>query len=229
MMKKMYFLLIAFLMSVSGAFAQKPFTPEFAVGISGGALYSSVDFVPAVLQQNKLGAMGGVTARYISEKNFGGLQLELNLAQRGWSEEFENNPDFAYTRTLNYVEMPLLWHIYFGNKLRYVINVGSQISYLLSSTDAMSEALAADLKARRDAAPTAKIGMQYHDVWNKFDYGLIGGTGLEFKSGIGSFVFEVRYYFGFGDIFENGRSATSFFARSAHRILGAKLSYLYHF
>ncbi len=229
MKKKILFCFVAFWwVSLSVVFAQKnDFKPELAVGINGGALYSSVDFSPAVLQKTKLGATGGITARYISEKSLG-LQVELNFSQRGWTEEFDST-GFAYSRTLNYVEIPLLWHIYFGDKMRFIMNMGPQLSCLIGSSAEMSDALAADIESRRQADTTAKIGMQYYDVRTKFDYGLIGGLGMELKSGIGSFILEGRYYFGFGDIFENGRTATSYFSRSAHRLIEAKLSYLYTF
>ena len=59
---------------------------NFAIGINGGANYSTVSFQPTIKQNGLLGITGGVTARYISEKYFAmicGAQLELNFSQRG--------------------------------------------------------------------------------------------------------------------------------------------------
>ena len=56
---------------------------NFAIGINGGANYSTVSFQPTIKQNGLLGITGGVTARYISEKYFAmicGAQLELNFS-----------------------------------------------------------------------------------------------------------------------------------------------------
>ncbi len=56
-----------------------------------------------------MGITGGLTARYISEKYFAmicGVQVELNYAQRGWDEKFDQpGDDRAYSREMNYMEM----------------------------------------------------------------------------------------------------------------------------
>ena len=65
---------------------------NFAIGINGGANYSTVSFQPTIKQNGLLGITGGVTARYISEKYSAmicGAQLELNFSQRGWDEKFD--------------------------------------------------------------------------------------------------------------------------------------------
>ena len=55
-------------------------------------------------------------------------------------------------------------HIYFGKKVRFLINAGRS-GFLLSSSDNMNDALAADIAARREADPDTQIGMQY--TWNR--------------------------------------------------------------
>ncbi len=51
-----------------------------------------------------MGYTAGVTARYNTEKNVG-LQAELNYVQQGWKEQFDLNPEFTYSRTINYIEL----------------------------------------------------------------------------------------------------------------------------
>ena len=91
---------------------------NFAIGINGGANYSTVSFQPTIKQNGLLGITGGVTARYISEKYFAmicGAQLELNFSQRGWDEKFDPEQGFSsedsYVRTMNYLEIPFLAHL----------------------------------------------------------------------------------------------------------------------
>ena len=91
----------------------------------------------------------------------------------------------------------------------------------------MSQALADDLEARREANPDLPIGFQYNPIseMQRVDYGLVGGVGMEVQTGIGSFDLEGRYYFGLGDIFTSRRSENAYFGRSAHRLIEAKLTY----
>ena len=92
----------------------------------------------------------------------------------------------------------------------------------------MNDALAAEIAAKKQQNPDAPIGMQYSLEPRKFDYGLIGGIGMELKTGVGNIELEGRYYFGLGDVFESRKSKEDFyFNRSAHRIIEAKLTYYY--
>lgn len=215
-----------FLFALPASAQKKQFEQEFYIGAGGGALMSSVDFVPAVLQKSHYGVYGGVSAKYISEKSLG-LILELNYAQRGWTEDFAPESGFAYDRTLHYLEIPLMTHVYFGNNVRFVINAGPQLGFLLKSNAAMNEALSNDIETQKQQNPTAPIGMQYSSDSRNFDYGLIGGAGIELKTGAGNIQLEGRYYFGLGDIFENRKSKDNFFNRSAHRVIAAKLTYYF--
>lgn len=227
-MKRLLPGILLFLLFSVQVFAQKnDFGKELYVGVGGGALMTTVDFVPAVLQKSHLGIHGGISAKYISEKNLG-LLLELNYAQRGWTEDFPPENGFAYNKTLHYLEVPFMTHIYFGRSVRFIINAGPQLGFLLGSSENMNEALSADVAARREENPDEQIGMQYVLEPRSFDYGLVGGVGMELKTGAGNVELEGRYYFGLGDVFENRKTQENFFFnRSAHRIIEAKLSYFF--
>lgn len=226
-MKRFLPIFLFFLISVRLFAQKKEFEKELYVGVGGGALMSSVDFMPNVLQKQHLGIHGGISAKYITEKHLG-LLLELNYAQRGWTEDFPAESGFSYTKTLNYLEIPFMTHVYFGKKVRFVINAGPQLGFLLGSSQNMNDALAADIAAKKQQNPDAPIGMQYSLEPRKFDYGLIGGIGMELKTGVGNIELEGRYYFGLGDVFESRKSKEDFyFNRSAHRIIEAKLTYYY--
>lgn len=214
-------------LGISPLYAQREiFKGELYLGVGGGSLFSKVDFVPSVPMGFKQGIYGGISAKYISEKHLG-IVMEINYSQRGWEEEFESSSDFSYSRTLNYVDIPFMTHIYAGRKTRFIINIGPQISFLVGDNQKMSQALSDDLDERRAEDPEARIGMQYEGMYDlkKVDYGLIGGIGMEFKTGIGDFDLEGRYYFGLGDIFTSRRSENAYFSRSASRVIGVKLTY----
>jgi len=204
------------------------FQNELYLGGGGGIIFHSVDFVPSIQQTQQLGGFGGFSMKYITEKHLG-LITEFNFVQKGWTEEFDPESGFSYKRTLNYLEMPFMTHIYFGDKTRFIINAGPMISLLLSEKQQMSSALADDLAARREADPEAPIGVQYGsmDEMKQLDYGLIGGLGMELKTAMGAIDLEGRYYFGLADLFTSRRSENAFFSRSAHRIIEAKLTWYF--
>lgn len=193
---------------------------NFAIGINGGANFSSVSFSPTIKQKNLSALTGGFTARYITEKYFAmicGIQLEVNYSQRGWNEVIEENTD-TYSRNMNYLEIPFLAHLAFGkdNGVQFFLNMGPQIAFLLNEKENKSESF----------SPISRTSKQYNKmVDNKFDYGIAGGGGLELKTKAGNFLVEGRYYFALSDFYKTTKK--DYFSRAAHSVLSAKVTYLF--
>ncbi|NLY23612.1 MAG: PorT family protein [Bacteroidales bacterium] len=225
-MRRLYLLPVLLTLFMSLHAQKQAFKGELYFGAGGGVMSASVDFMPAIPQMFNRGVYAGVAVKYISEKHLG-LVSEINFAQRGWKEEFDPITDFSFKRTLNYIEVPFMTHVYFGKKARFILNAGPQISILIGDKQEMSQALAEDLAKRQAVDPDAPIGVQYGpmDEMNRFDYGLVGGVGMELRTGIGDIDLEGRYYFGLGDVFNSRRSDDAYFSRSAHRLIEAKLTY----
>ena len=89
---------------------------NLAVGVNVGMDMTKVDLSPRVKMKSHNGMTFGVTARYMSEKYFKmmcGIQAEINYTQRGWQENIEDGTGDTYSRTMNYIEVPLLAHLAF--------------------------------------------------------------------------------------------------------------------
>ena len=129
---------------------------------------------------------------------------------------FEDQPEYKYSRTINYLELPILTHIYFGNKnFRFFINLGPKIGYALGEkTD----------ENLNGASPNTENTQHDMAIEKKFDWGLCGGPGIEIRTGIGSFLLEGRYYYALGDIFNSRQE--DYFSKSASQVFSAKISYL---
>jgi len=190
------------------------FRPEWNFGVNGGVTLSRVGFSPKILQTLLLQQSGGLTARYVSEKSCG-IQLELNYALRGWTEQPNTNTK-SYTRSLTYIELPALAHFYYslGKRARVIVNLGPQIGYNIGEKELEKEIIKFPDKNYYNNYP----------VRNKFDWGLAGGMGFEVRTGIGSFVLEGRYYYGLSDIFGNRR--VDIFQASHNQVIAVKLGYL---
>lgn len=219
MTKKVFVAIILCMASLSICHAQKSaFKRELAAGASFGLNFSSVSFAPRVPTKMKLGFNGGATIRWNTEPNLG-IQAELNFTQHGWEEKFDANPEYRYSRTINYVELPFLTHIHFGSKrVRVFVNLGPKIGYALSeSTDSNIDNVEKPHENRENAQHKL-------DLQKKFDWGLCGGPGIEIRTGIGSFLLEGRYYYALGDIFNSRKGDT--FSKSSSQVISAKLTYL---
>ncbi|MDR0824250.1 MAG: PorT family protein, partial [Prevotella sp.] len=205
-------------------FGQKDeFKKEWNIGVGIGSTFSAVDFQPRVSTKNRMQYQGGIAIRYLSERNLG-IIAELNYSQQGWEQNFKNDDEkeFQHSHQLNYLELPILTHIYFGNKVRFIFNLGPKISYLMSDSEKMNDALESYLSGGN--VPVNFITHQYYrSAEQKIDYGLMAGLGLEFRTGIGNFTFEGRYTFGLGDIYKSSKA--DYFSRSANRVMSAKLTY----
>ena len=106
MIRKVITTVIISLVTLNYIQAQDKFKRELSLGASFGTTFSKVSFAQTKVQQKmKMGYTGGLTLRWITEKNLG-LQAELNFIQHGWDEKFEDQPQYKYSRTINYFELP---------------------------------------------------------------------------------------------------------------------------
>ena len=200
---------------------------NLAVGVNMGMNMTKVDFSPRIKLNSHNGMTFGVTARYMSEKYFKmmcGIQAEINYTQRGWKENIEDGSGDTYSRTMNYVEVPLLAHLSFGKDaldkgMKFFINMGPQVAYFISEKEKMSEEWN---PSYRPNGVTQQYGKM---VENKFDYGILGGLGLELSTKVGHFLLEGRYYYGLSDFW--GSSKKDDFGRSGHNYMGLRLTYLF--
>lgn len=207
--------------------AQRSIDPKVYIGIKGGATLSSMQFSPAVKQSLLPGTLGGLSVRYTEEKLFG-LLAELTLDGRGWAENFEELSDrFSYHRQLNYIQMPVMTHIYFGSQhIKGFVNLGPSVGYMLSSKikanfdyNDIPSVEGFPSRLRR----TEQLSLP---IKNKFDYGICAGLGMEFCiDSRNSFMLEGRYYFGLGSIFSSRKADT--FSSSRGTSIQISLGYMY--
>jgi len=202
--------------------AQTHYSSRVSIGAKGGVDLSRIFFNPSVRQNFKIGAVGGVTFRYVEESHFG-LIAEMNFVQRGWAQNFEETP-YEYSRTINYIEIPVLAHIYFGRRGRFFFNAGPQVAFALGESTSCNFDV--------DKISTLP-GFPYHNrTWHqlrmktnhKVDFGISAGLGGEFfASPRHSMYLEARFYYGLGNVLKSGR--TDPFSASNSMTLSATLGY----
>ena len=183
--------------------AQSHYNSRVSLGLKGGADISRMFFNPSVKQDMKPGAMAGVMFRYVEESHFG-LIAEANFIQRGWKENFEGEP-FAYSRTLEYIQIPVLAHIYFGRRGKFFINLGPEIGVRIS--DRVNADFDTSIASQLPGFPKYHSVLQYTEpVKQRVDYGICAGLGGEFNiNPRNSLILEARFYYGLGNLFGASR------------------------
>jgi hypothetical protein len=195
------YITILFLFSVCFAYSQQAY-PEYAVGLRGGTSWSMMLFNPSISQPSMpMTYHAGAQFRMISEKYFG-IKLELNYSQKGFKDTYGH-------RRLDYIELPFMTHITFGQQLfRFFIDLGPEIAYLIRDNNIQSNAQQHTLPAK-----------------NSFDYGIVGGLGFEFNTHTGIYTIDARYYFGLNNVM--GNSASEYFKSSTNQNITLSLAYLF--
>ena len=216
---------------------------DFAVGVNGGVTMSNISFVPEVTQKMLTGKTVGLTFRYTCEKYFSSvcaLVGEVNYVQTGWREDIldvdnapvyyrddvdKTNPLF-YERKMNYVQVPLMARLGWGRErkgLQAFFQLGPQIGMFLSESTNTNVVPGRPTQTTRSSVVVAQDTMA---VENKFDYGIVGGVGVEFSiPRVGHFLVEGRYYYGLGNIY--GNTKRDYFARSNFGQITIKATYLF--
>ena len=213
---------------------------DFSIGFNGGYVLSSVSFSPSVPQKMHGGVTGGLSLRYVCEKYFNtvcSIYAEVNYASLGWRDKIQdvNNAPVineitgeaeAYSRTINYIQVPIMAHLAWGKESRgvqFFINLGPQFGIYLNESTKMNF----DFEKRNQTARSSSIVAQdTMTVEKKFDYGIAAGIGLEYTvPRIGHFLVEGRYYYGLGNIY--GDSKRDYFGRSNFGNIILKMTYLF--
>lgn len=184
--------------------AQTHYASNVCLGVHGGIDLSRIFFSPSVKQGWPVNPFLGLRFRYVEENHFG-LIAEANWVRRGWNENFEGLP-FNYSRALDFIEIPVFAHIYFGRRAKFFVNAGPQIAFKIGESvktnfDPKEIASIPDFPtdSRRNDQLTENVTM-------KVDYGISACLGCEYNiNPRNSISLESRYYFGLGNIFPSGR------------------------
>ena len=213
---------------------------DLSVGVNVGYTMSSVGFTPKVTQKSLGGKTAGLSFRYVCEKYFNticSIYGEVNYTQMGWKENILTANDSPvinpvtgvaeeYSRTLNYLQVPIFAHLAWGRErsgVQFFFRAGPQFGFLMSESTKSNFNFADRNTADRSNQVCAQDTMS---VENKFDYGIAAGAGLELSlKRVGHFLLEGRYYYGLGNIY--GDSKRDYFSKSNNSGIVVKLTYLF--
>jgi hypothetical protein len=191
--------------------AQQKFVPSTFLGINAGGGFCSVSFNPKVNEKILIGTSTGLIFRHVSEPHIG-IQLEVNYAGRGWIENRDSIG--TYKRNLTVLDIPVTAAFVAGsNKLRFALNLGPYVSYLLHERETIS------------IPDTANYQNYYGKrLVNKWEFGFTGGLSVEWYTPLGAFSLRASYYHSLSNLFPLN-SNTFYYAGSRTQAINAGLTY----
>lgn len=216
-LRHIFITILLLILSIAVSAQPRLRTPEMYVGVHAGAMASTMLFKPNIanidIMQSPLTINGGLVFRYAGHKVCA-IQTELNYMQRGWRETITlGQTTMDYTRQLDYIEIPLLMHLYFGKeRFRGFFNLGPQIGYCIRDI--------------ASALPEAITAPHYLPIDKPFDWGLAGGLGCYYRTRhIGLFQLEARFNFSMGTTYNNRK--VDYFSQSNAMNLSLNFAYLW--
>lgn len=201
-------LFVILILFVNKVYSRSAPDKGLSLGVHGGYGLSTVAFMPKVTQSYAAGWRGGVTFRQITEQHLG-IVAELSLSRQGWTEK----PPSVYSRNLSYLELPFLTHITFGDRFRFYFNLGPKMAFLLR-----------DQEYHADGSSSELPPQQILPVANRLDWGLCGGPGIECCVSSVYILFETRYYYALGNLFNSRKEDP--FPQSSFRTLSFNLIFM---
>ncbi len=172
---------------------------QIYLGAKAGASFSTLLlqehrndlFNPRLNDETKLGFIVGGIVQFFAQPH-AGLQAELNLVQKGWTELLDTTSTFS--TTLNYLEFPVMTHFYLGKgKTRWHINLGPSIGLLLGYSESEFDPELEDAISFRMTEENRK----------NFSVGIQGGGGINRRTPYGHFQLDFTYSLSFSNIFQN--------------------------
>ncbi|MEN6560077.1 MAG: porin family protein [Acidobacteriota bacterium] len=185
-----------------------PQTLSAGIGFKGGLSLAKcaiepVDSVPFPIQ-NLTGPVGGVFfGAGLGPLSF---QTEILYARMGMKGEY-SGATIEYRA--DYIQVPLLLKVRVipAGPVRPIVYAGGYGSYLLKAKGIMT-------------SPTASDSEDITDTFQRYDYGVVGGAGLEFKLPGIMLSLEGRYNYGLANIIKDPGESDSAKNRSMMVLVG---------
>ncbi len=243
LMHRIFLAAVLSIVSLSLSYGQqlrRDFLQEVSMGVNAGVNLTKVSFLHNMNdrlyelgnQSLRQGIRFGFVTRYIHQNHFG-VQLELSYVQAGWTEKFHENSgismvndinmqDVELGRRLEYWDIPVLAHIYFGKRrLRFFVDMGPEIRVMSKYGEVKWNIPEGDERRNAFQEGDDRFEEDHHNV----DYGLTGGGGFDLKIGkMVHVLVECRYSYGFGDLYNNNKA--DLYQRSNNQMLGVMGSVL---
>lgn len=160
-------------------------TGQSSIGIRGGVMSSKQNVQDGNITEDYKSKLGADIA-FVADFHLGLVSInpEFHWLQKGAKIEDLNGSVGEVSRTFNYLEIPLLVKLTFGEGTSFFLFAGPSVGYLLDGTDKDMDGHTNDIDL---------------DFYTRTEWGAHVGGGI----GLGPIKIDVRYIFGLTDILED--------------------------
>lgn len=186
------------------------------IGARAGYGISSVEFVPTQKERGLFddGFDFGLSIKYF-DLQYVGFQSDLSITRRGYRKPLQDT--LLYKRVNSYLECPIYMQVRLKSKGLFIhLNAGCYGAYLLNS-------MVGNNQSGEYQMENYKFNILKD---NRFDYGLIGTTGIGYETPLGIFQFDFRYTWGLGDLYYHKYEGMP--GRSPARVQNLSFSYYWN-
>ncbi len=218
-MKKIYLTLFAMMVATAGVMAQGQ------VGIKAGFNVATTNDEYEVDGDEpwRPGFNIGLASQFRLGEVFS-VAPELIYTQRGFKEEYTGGVVVREAR-FDYLSLPVLFRLQFGDVLKGYVNAGPVFSYWLGGKQSATGTIAGRqiTAAYEESITFDDLDEDYAYDANRFEIGASVGGGIMLDTEGGSFLIDLRYTQGFGDI-ANGVNLSE--GKFRNQVVGVSLIYL---
>lgn len=221
-MKKVYLALIVMIFATASAMAQA----QFGVKAGFNVATTSDEYEPTDAEEPwRPGFNIGLASQFYMGEIFS-IAPELIYTQRGFKEEYSDGA--VREARFDYLSLPVLFRLSFGEVLKGYVNAGPTFSYWLGGKQSAS--------ARIEGAGRLEISGPYENSitfdnldedWaydaNRLEVGAALGGGIALDTEAGSFLIDLRYVQGLGNI-ASGVDLSE--GKFRNQVVSVSLSYL---
>jgi len=174
------------------------------VGIRAGVVSSKQEVQEGDITEEYASKLGADIA-FVADFPIGILSIspEFHWLQKGGKLEDLNGTVGEVSRTFNYLEIPLLVKLNFGDKIGFFLLAGPSVGYMLNGTDKDMDGSTTDIDL---------------DFYKRAEFGAHVGGGIA----LGPIKIDVRYIFGLTDIFDDKQDI-----QITNSSLGAGVSFMF--
>jgi hypothetical protein len=211
-MKKITLTFLAVFLSTAFAMAQSQWGVKVGYNLAnisdgdtyGGNFGNDANFGDDGDELWRSGVVLGVAGNFVVSESFSILS-ELNWSQRG--KRFQSPTDeLENSIRLNYLELPVLAKLGFGETVRGYFTLGPTFNYWTGGNvevlDREFDIEFTDGAQEFDSGSAQDIQVN-NDFVNRFEFGGAVGAGMQVNTEAGDILFDLRYTAGFSDLIED--------------------------
>ena len=218
-MKKVFLTLILTIFATAALLAQA----QFGVKAGFNVATTNDDYSPAEADEPwRPGFNIGLASQFPVSEVFA-IAPELIYTQRGFKEEYTSG--LVREARFDYLSLPVLFRLSFGDVLKGYVNAGPTFSYWLGGKQsATAELIGLEISGPYEESITFDdLDQDWAYDANRLEVGAAVGGGIGLDTEAGTFLIDLRYVFGLGNAATNVYEADDSFK---NQVVSVSLSYL---